>query len=172
MQTESLIVRPARESDVPSMHEIYRHYVETTIVSFEETAPDLDDFAARICKYRNGWACVVAELGGKVLGYAYGGPHRERAAYRWSVEMTIYVAPGLQRQGVGRGLYRVLLPMLADAGYCNAYAGVALPNPGSVGLHRAVGFTPIGTFPRVGHKFGRWHDVMWFHLPLRESPPD
>ncbi|AOV16060.1 hypothetical protein BJI67_02330 [Acidihalobacter aeolianus] len=172
MQTESLIVRPARESDVPSMHEIYRHYVETTIVSFEETAPDLDDFAARLCKYRNGWACVVAELGGKVLGYAYGGPHRERAAYRWSVEMTIYVAPGLQRQGVGRGLYRVLLPMLADAGYCNAYAGIALPNPGSVGLHRAVGFTPIGTFPREGHKFGRWHDVMWFHLPLRESPPD
>jgi L-amino acid N-acyltransferase YncA len=164
-------IRPAREADAAAMLAIYRPYVEGSIISFETEVPSLEDFSARLRKYLDGWAGVVAEADdGQLLGYAYGSPHRERAAYRWSVETSVYVAQGVQRGGIGRQLYVDLMPRLAAAGYCNAFAGVALPNAPSVGLHQAVGFRPIGTFPRVGYKFGEWRDVAWFHLPLREAP--
>ena len=170
MPSLSLSIRPAAPSDAPAMLEIYRPYVAASAISFEEVVPTVDEYAARIQKYVNGWAGVVAEADGQLLGYAYGSAHRERAAYKWSVETTVYVARSAQRLGVGRGLYAVLLPQLAQSGYCNAYAGVALPNAASVGLHQAMGFKSIGTFPRVGYKFCQWWDVEWFHLQLREEP--
>ena len=165
-------VRSARDVDAPAMLEIYRPYVEDSAVSFEEQVPSLDEFAARIGKYLAGWGGVVAEANGRVVGYAYGSSHRERTAYRWSVETTVYVARDAQRSGIGRNLYAALIPMLTDAGFCNAYAGVALPNDASVALHTSFGFKPIGTFPRVGYKFGEWRDVAWFYLALREAPVD
>jgi len=172
MPIDAIIIRPARETDAPAMLEIYRPHVESSTVSFETEVPSLDEYAARVRKYLSGWAGTVAQAGnGQLLGYAYGSSHRERAAYKWSVETTVYVAQTAQRGGIGRRLYAELMPMLAAAGYCNAYAGVALPNPASVALHQAVGFKPIGTFPRVGYKFGQWRDVAWFHLALREAPP-
>lgn len=149
---------------------IYRPYVENSVISFEQEVPSLEEYTARVGKYVAGWAGVVAEVAGVVVGYAYGSAHRERAAYKWSVETTVYVATNVQRQGVGRSLYSKLLPMLKEAGYCNAYTGVALPNPASVALHQAVGFKPIGIFPHVGYKFGQWRDVAWFHVALREEP--
>lgn len=170
MPQNSFTVRPARESDAPAMLAIYRPYVENSAISFEYDPPSIDEFAARVHKYLTGWAGVVAEADGQLLGYAYGSSHRERAAYQWSAETTVYVAQGAHRGGIGRSLYTALFPMLKDAGYCNAYAGVTLPNPGSVGLHQAVGFKLIGTFPRVGYKYGQWHDVAWFHLALRDEP--
>lgn len=159
------------ESDASEMLAVYGPYVQSSAISFEEQVPPLDDYAQRVRKFLSAWAGVVAESDGKLLGFAYGSAHRERAAYRWSVETTAYVAKGLHRRGIGRRLYEALLPTLADLGYCNAYAGVTLPNEASVGLHQAVGFRSIGTFPRVGCKFGSWHDVAWFHLSLRERPP-
>ena len=165
-----VIIRTAREADAPAMLEIYTPYVEGSIISFEQEAPSTEEYTARVGKYLAGWGGVVAEVDGHVLGYAYGSSHRERAAYKWSVETTVYVAQRAQRSGLGRKLYAALISTLADAGYCNAYAGVALPNPASVRLHTAVGFRPIGTFPRVGYKFGEWRDVAWFHLVLREAP--
>ena len=165
-----MIVRPARESDAPAMLAIYGPYVESSVISFEQAVPSIEEYTARVRQYLAGWAAVVVEAQGQVLGYAYGSSHRERAAYRWPVQTTVYVAASAQRRGIGRCLYRALIPMLQDAGYCNAYAGVALPNAASVALHRAVGFNAIGTFPRVGHKFGQWCDVAWFHLALRDAP--
>jgi len=165
-----VIFRPVLEADAPAMLAIYRPYVESTVISFEQEVPSLEEYTARVRKYIAGWAGVIAEAEGQVLGYAYGSSHRERAAYKWSVETTVYVAAGAQRRGVGRRLYSTLLPLLKDAGYCNAYAGVALPNPASLALHQAVGFKAVGTFPRVGYKFGQWRDVAWFHLALREQP--
>ena len=150
---------------------IYAPVVETTAISFEEVPPSLDEFAARLRKYIEGWRAFVAEEEGHVVGYAYGSSHRERAAYRWSVETTVYVKHMCHRAGIGRALYRDLLPALAQAGFCNAYAGVALPNAASLALHRAVGFKDIGTFPRVGFKQGSWRDVAWLHRSLREQPP-
>jgi L-amino acid N-acyltransferase YncA len=170
MPPATVIIRPADVVDAPAMLAIYRPYVEGSAVSFEQEVPSVEEYSARVRKYLEAWAGVVAEVDGQVLGYAYGSAHRERAAYKWSVETTVYVAQGVQRSGIGRSLYAALLPALAQAGYCNAYAGIALPNAASVGLHHAAGFNPIGTFPRVGYKFDQWWDVAWFHLVLQDAP--
>jgi len=168
---ETLLVRPASVADAPALLAIYRPYVLETAVSFETVPPTVEEFAARIAKVLPVWQWLVAERAGQCIGYAYGSRHRERPAYRWSVEVSAYVEPGHQRQGIGRLLYQRLFAALADKGFCNAYAGIALPNAASLALHQAVGFHPIGVFPAVGRKFGRWHDVAWFHRTLREGPP-
>jgi len=164
-------IRAATAADAAALLDIYRPFVEATAVSFETEVPTVDAFAARIDKALARWQWLVAEADGRVLGYAYGSTHRERAAYRWSVEVSAYVAEHGRRRGVGRMLYLRLFDALAQQGYCNAYAGVALPNPASIALHRSVGFAPIGTFEAVGRKFGRWHDVAWFQRRLRDAPP-
>lgn len=165
------IVRQANEADAPALLEIYRPYVERTAVSFETAVPSVDEFARRIRTATTGWSWLVAEADGECVGYAYGSAHRERPAYRWSVETSAYVREDCLRRGIGRRLYVELLQVLTDKGFCNAYAGMTLPNPASEGLHRALGFEPIGVFKAVGRKFGAWHDVAWCHRKLRERPP-
>jgi len=162
-------IREAVEADAPALLAIYRPFVESTAVSFEEVVPSREEFAARIAKALKGWQWLVAELDGECAGYAYASSHRERAAYRWSVEVSAYVEPKHQRQGVGAALYRRLLQELEAKGFCNAYAGIALPNDPSIALHRSVGFEPVGVFKAVGRKFGRWHDVAWYQRALREQ---
>jgi phosphinothricin acetyltransferase len=171
MTSPVAVIREAKLADADAMLSIYKYYVENSWISFEEEVPGLSNFTARVAKYVSGWACLVAEQDGRVVGYAYASPHRERPAYRWSTETTIYLQDGIQRKGIGRNMYEELLQRLRVKGYCNAFAGVALPNEASVGLHQAVGFKPIGTFPRVGFKFGQWRDVAWFHKPLAATPP-
>jgi len=167
---QSLHIRPATEGDAAQLVAIYRPFVETTAVSFETVVPTVPEFAARITKALTRWQWLVAERDGQCLGYAYASTHRERSAYQWSVEVSAYVHPRHHRQGVGRALYAPLFEDLARKGFCNAYAGIAMPNDGSVALHRSVGFQPIGVFPRVGRKFNAWHDVAWLHRPLRDAP--
>ena len=164
-------IRPATEADAASLLAIYRPFVEASAISFETVTPSTEEFAARIRKARADWQWLVAEKGSQCVGYAYGSSHRERAAYRWSVEVSAYVDPALHRGGIGRALYVTLLHELAQSGFCNAYAGITEPNPASVALHRSVGFEYLGTFRAVGHKFGRWHDVAWFQRRLRAAPP-
>lgn len=163
-------VRPAVLADAPALLAIYRPFVERTAVSFEIQAPTTEEFAARIDKSLAGWAWLVAEEEGRCIGYAYGSSHRARAAYRWSVETTAYVDPGAQRKGIGRALYLALLEELARKGFCNAVAGITLPNEASVAFHRSLGFEPVGVFTAVGRKFGAWHDVAWLQRRLRDSP--
>jgi len=163
---DEIEIRPATESDAASLLAIYRPYVEGTAVSFELVAPAAGEFAARIAKCNASWSWLVAEIGRQSVGYAYGSAHRERPAYRWSVETTVYVDPRYQRRGVGRLLYAELFDQLRSKGYCNAFAGVALPNEASVALHRHLGFEPIGVFKAVGRKFDAWHDVAWFQRSL------
>ena len=165
-------IRPATPDDAASLLEIYRPYVEGTAVSFETETPSVEAFAARIDKALNGWAWLVAEQDGQCVGYAYGSLHRERAAYRWSVETSAYVRAGWHGRGLGQALYRALFDELAERGYCNALAVVVLPNPASLALHRSVGFEEVGVIKRGGHKFNRWHDVMWLQRVLRASPPE
>jgi L-amino acid N-acyltransferase YncA len=165
------LIRPATTADAAGLLEIYRPYVEGTAVSFETETPSVQAFAERIDKALNGWAWLVAEEDGQCVGYAYGGLHRERAAYRWSVETSAYIRPGWQGRGLGQALYRSLFEELAERGYCNALAVVVLPNPASLALHRSVGFEEVGVFKRGGHKFDSWHDVMWLQRALRASPP-
>lgn len=168
--SQTPFIRSAVESDAPTLLDIYRPYVENTTISFELTPPTVDEFAARVRKAVAGWAWRVAEIEGRCVGYAYASLHRERPAYRWSVETSAYVHPDFQRRGIARALYGDLFDVLIARGFCNALAGVALPNIASIALHESVGFRPAGVFRNVGHKFGAWHDVAWLQRPLRAVP--
>ena len=160
------VIRAARAADAPALREIYRPYVETTIVSFELEVPTLEEFQRRMAVALQGWAWLVAEVDGEIAGYAYGSAHRARPAYRTAVETTAYVVARYQRRDIARGLYTRLLARLCESGYESAFAGIALPNDASEGFHRGLGFAPIGVFPRVGRKFGAWHDVAWYYRPV------
>lgn len=166
-----LTIRRATEADAGALVAIYAPYVEETPISFETVVPAVDEFAARMRKYLSAWQYLVAERDGRIVGYAYGGTHRERAAYRYSVEVSAYVDRACHRQGIGRALYTQLFDDLAAKGYCEAFAGITHPNDASIGLHSAVGFTMIGIFRRIGWKFDRWHDVAWMQRSLREGTP-
>jgi len=148
---------------------IYEPFVRETAISFEERIPTAADFAARIQRIESTHPWLVAEHDGRLAGYAYGCPHRERAAYRWAAEVTVYVEAAFRRQGVGRELYRALLELLRDQGLWVVCAGVTLPNEASIGLHESLGFKPVGIYRRIGYKFGKWWDVGWWQLALRES---
>lgn len=160
------MIRAATPADAEAVAAVYAPYVHSSVASFEEVPPTGQEMARRMA---TGLPWLVADLGG-VVGYAYAGPHHVRPAYRWSVDVSVYVAASHSRQGVGRALYGELLPLLRQLGYVNAYAGVTLPNAASVALHESVGFTPVGVYRRVGFKLGAWHDVGWWELALTERP--
>lgn len=168
----SKVIRSASAADAAALLAIYRPYVETTPVSFETSVPTTEEFAERISTSLGRWSWLVVEVDDEIVGYAYGCSHRARQGYRWSVETSAYVREDHHRQGVAKSLYVELLKDLAGKGFCNAYAGITLPNDASVGLHMGVGFAAIGVFPAVGRKFGSWHDVAWFHRGLQSQPPE
>lgn len=159
----SPIIRPATAADASAVRDIYAPIVETTAISFEDEPPTIDEMAHRM---KTAHAFLVAEREGRVVGYAYAGAHRARAAYRTSVDVTVYIHEMARRSGVGAALYGVLLPLMRQQGYHAAFAGIALPNPGSVALHESVGFSPVGIYRDVGFKFGRFHDVGWWQRML------
>jgi L-amino acid N-acyltransferase YncA len=159
-------IRLAQPHDAEAIATIYRPFVEGTAISFEAVPPDCDEMARRIMETITSYPWLVCEVEGQVAGYAYATRHRVRAAYQWSVDTSVYVAPKYWRCGIGRGLYVSLFGILATQGFFNAYAGIALPNPGSVALHESVGFRPVGVYRRVGYKLGAWHDVGWWQLVL------
>jgi L-amino acid N-acyltransferase YncA len=159
-------VRDATTADAARCAEIYAPYVEETAISFEAEPPDAAEMARRIAAAAERHAWLVLEDDGAVVGYAYGGPHAPRAAYRWSCEVSVYLELGRRRTGGGRALYAVLLARLAERGYRMACAGMTLPNDASAGLHRAMGFEPVGTYRRIGFKHGTWHDVAWVQRDL------
>jgi phosphinothricin acetyltransferase len=168
-------IRFATVDDAAAIAAIYSPFCLNTSISFEEVAPDAAEMARRIERILPRWPWLVFDDGGTVRGYAYAGPHNERAAYRWSVSVAVYVGDGARRQGVGRRLYETLFRLLVVQGYFKAFAGVTLPNPASERLHESVGFTPVGTYHGSGYKFGAWHDVRWYERelqPERAAPPE
>jgi L-amino acid N-acyltransferase YncA len=164
-----MTIRTATPDDAAALHAIYAPIVRDTPISFELEAPSIDEMRERIAGtlVRLPWL-VSVDGGGRVDGYAYASRHRERAAYQWAVDTSAYVRHDARGQGVGRRLYLRLFEVLADLGYFQAFAGIALPNDASVGLHEAVGFRPIGVYRQVGYKFGAWRDVGWWQRTLRE----
>jgi L-amino acid N-acyltransferase YncA len=145
------------------------------VISFEESPPAAPEFAERIERYSRSHAWLVAEDEDQVLGFAYACPHRERAAYRWAADVSVYVAGTHHRRGIGRALYGELLALLVRQGLYTVCAGVTLPNPASVGLHESLGFKAVGVYSRIGYKAGAWWDVGWWQLDLREpsdEPPE
>lgn len=139
-------IRTATPEDAEAIRLIYEPYVLSTPISFEETPPQTEEMRARIEGTLKTHPYLVAEKDREVIGYAYGSQHRARAAYRWSADVTVYIAPGAQGQGVGKALYRELIDGLASRGYHAAFAGITLPNAKSVALHEAMGFKPVGTY--------------------------
>jgi L-amino acid N-acyltransferase YncA len=159
MHGGSPTVRDASERDAEACAAIYAPYVIDTAITFESDPPQPAEMAVRIAAAMRTHAWVVLEADGRVVGYAYGGPFKSRAAYRWACEVSVYLERGRRRTGGGRALYNALFARLADRGFRVAVAGMTLPNDASVGLHRAMGFEPVGTYRRIGWKHDAWHDV-------------
>jgi phosphinothricin acetyltransferase len=162
-------IRPATEHDAPQIRAIYAPFVLYAPVSFEEIVPTQEEMAARITRTLERFPWLVVADGDNILGYAYASEHRARAAYRWSVDVAVYIHEQHRRAGIGRALYTSLLAMLPLQGFFNAYAGITLPNSGSVRLHEAMGFLPVGVYRAVGYKAGQWHDVGWWQRSLRSE---
>jgi L-amino acid N-acyltransferase YncA len=164
-------IRLAVPDDAEQIQAIYAPYCLTPI-SFELAPPSVEEMRGRLVKVLGPYPWFVCEESDQILGYAYATQRRERAAYSWSVDTSVYVRQERQRHGIGRGLYMSLLALLPLQGYVNAYAGVTLPNPASVGLHEAMGFELVGVYKQVGFKCGAWHDVAWFQRPLQGRPSE
>ena len=162
-------IRLATPDDAEQVREIYAPYCDTPI-SFELGPPGVEEVRVRLTKVLALYPWLLCEDGGEALGYSYASRHRERAAYHWAVDTSVYVRQGRQRRGVGRALYTSLLAVLPLQGFVSAFAGVTLPNPASVGLHEAMGFQRVGVYRQVGFKNGAWHDVAWFQRPLQPPP--
>jgi phosphinothricin acetyltransferase len=158
--------------DAATCAAIYAPYVRDTVISLEAVAPTEREFSERIERISVGYPWLVAEDRGVLVGYAYASQHRERAAYRWAADVTVYLDAAHHRRGVGRALYTTLFGLLVRQGMHVVCAGVTLPNEASVGLHESLGFTPIGVYHRIGWKFGAWWDVGWWQRALVDSGPD
>ena len=167
-------IREATEDDGAACAAIYTPYVTDTAITFEYEPPSAADMAGRIAAAQRTHAWLVLEDDSRVVGYAYGGRHKERAAYGWACEVSCYLELGRRRGGGGRALYEALLQQLTDRGFRTAVAGMTLPNGASVGLHAALGFEPVGIYRRIGWKLGAWHDVAWVQRGLGPAgaPPD
>ncbi len=160
------MIRIATEKDIPAMLEIYRPYVENTTCSFEYDLPCTRSFTQRFFEHTVQFPWLVWEEDGAVKGYAYAGAPWERAAYRWSAEVSIYLAPEVQRKGVGRALYARLEDILKAQGYRMVYAVITSENEASVAFHAALGYRVAGEFHSCGFKQGRWLSVTWMEKEL------
>lgn len=164
-----MLIRPARPEDAAAIAAIYGYYVRETVITFACTQPSAAQFADQIREGR--YPFLVAEEGGAVLGFAYAHAYHSKEAFRWDVELTIYLRHGQSGRGIGSRLMGALLALLRRQGYLLAYSCITLPNPASLALHRCFGFTELGVFPRNGYKLGRWCDVIWLQCPLGEALP-
>ena len=173
-----MLIRHADPSaDAAGCLAVYAPFADETAISFEDRAPTLSEFQQRIERIGRTHAFLVAEDDGEIAGFAYAGTHRDRPAYRWSAEASVYLGERYRGRGLGRALYEPLFALLAEQGYRVILAGIAVPNDASVGLHRALGFKDVGTYRRIGWKAGAWRDVIWLALQLgpdteeTEPPP-
>ena len=169
-----MTIRDASEDDAAACAAIYAPYVTDTAITFKSLPPTPAEMANRIAEARRAHAwLVLTDPAGAVVGYAYGMPYKARAAYRWSAEVSVYLERGRRRTGAGRALYTALFDRLETRGYRTLVAGMTLPNEASEGLHKAMGFGPVGVHERIGWKHGRWHDVAWLQrsIGVAADPP-
>lgn len=167
------MIRSARPKDAEELLEIYRYYIEETAITFEYATPSVEEFRKRIEKTLESYPYLVYEEEEGILGYAYAGPLKERAAYSRSVELSIYIEREARKKGIGRCLYEALEEKLKEQGICNAYACIAYPveedpylDRNSVDFHAHLGFSLIGRFHRCAWKFESWYDMVWMEKLL------
>lgn len=170
--TSSYQIRLLESSDNEACREIYRPYIEESIISFEYEVPSLSEFSNRIAAICSSYPWLVCTYNGQVIGYAYASKHRDRTAYQWAAEVTVYIDSAHHRKGIARVLYQALFQLLRLQGYYTVYAGISLPNEKSVGFHRSMGFDTVGIYKNVGYKFGAWHNTVWMQLTLSELHPN
>lgn len=177
--TTSLSIRMAAPEDAPALLEIYRPYITDTAITFEYDVPPAEEFAVRIARTLRTYPYLVAEGEGEIIGYAYVSPFKERAAYDWAVETSIYLKMGLSGHGYGRMLYDKLEAILRRQNILNANACIActaqedahLTN-GSMRFHERLDYRPVGIFHQCGYKFGTWYDMIWMEKMLGDHPKD
>lgn len=176
---DGIQIRTASVEDAEELLELYSHYVRRTAISFEWEVPTLEEFQGRVRRTLEQYPYLTARQDGKLLGYAYAGPFVGRAAYGWSAELTIYLAPEAARRGIGRALYEALERALAEMGVCNLYACVGVPAEeedeyltfNSAQFHAHMGFVQCGEFHRCGYKFGRWYSMVWMEKLIGPHSP-
>ena len=158
--------RLAKKSDAKRLLEIYKPYVEKTAITFETQVPTVEDFENRIKKTMKKFPYLVAIEEGQIVGYAYASTYYARAAYDWTVELSVYVQKEARGKGVGTLLYTALEEELTARGFKNFLACIALPNPASIALHEKRGYEQVAHFKKIGYKFGTWHDIVWLQKSL------
>lgn len=160
------------ERDAAACAAIYAPSVADGVASLEERAPTAEEMATRMAATTRAYPWLVADVAQAVAGYAYASRHHERAAYRWSANVTVYISPDHHRRGIGRALYTALFDLLVAQHVYEACAGITLPNAASVGLHESLGFVPVGVYRNIAYKFGAWRDVGWWRKTLQEHDDD
>ena len=165
--SDNVVIRPATQTDTTAIARIYNYYIAGTIITFEEEPVTTVDMARRIENVQSAllpW--LVAEQAGDILGFAYAGRWKDRSAYRFAVETTVYLEATMTGRGLGTRLYNSLLPVLSDRNIRTAIGGIALPNEASVALHEKLNFTKVAHFQKVGFKFNSWIDVGYWQRGL------
>jgi L-amino acid N-acyltransferase YncA len=162
------MIRLAKPSDAAGMLAIYAPYIKNSSITFETEVPSTEQFEKRISHYLENWPWLVDETDGEITGYAYASGYRERTAYQWSVECSVYVHDKHLRSGIARKLYTTLFTILKKQGFTTVYAVINLPNDRSVAFHESMGFRYFATYEKVGYKLGQWKNVGWWQLQLNE----
>ena len=166
--SENIVIRQATPEDAEAIINIYAVYIRNTTITFEEEVPTIEEFQKRMEQIQTQFPWLVCEIDGVVAGYAYGSKHAQRAAYRWSADLSVYIDERYHRRHIAAALYAALYAMLRAQGYYTVYAGVSTPNPNSEAFHLAQGFAVVGVYPNVGYKLGKWCTLTWYGLSLRE----
>lgn len=163
-----MIIRLAETQDLEQILAVYAPYIKDTAITFETVVPDLPEFCQRFEAVTGSFPWLVCAEGDQILGYAYAAKHRDRIAYQWSVESSVYLGAGAQGRGMGKKLYKALIDLLTLQGIVNVYGLITTPNEKSVGLHRSLGFNEFALFEKIGYKRAAWHDVQWMLLVINQ----
>lgn len=167
---DKVIIRTAKPEDAEALLKIYAPYVEETAISFEYETPSVEEFRRRIEKTLEKYPYLVAELNGEPAGYCYASPFKERDAYSWGVEMTIYIRRDCRKCGLGKRLYEKLEAILKAQDILNLNACIAYPHPESIAFHEKMGYQTVAHFHKCGYKLGKWLDMVWMEKMLSEHP--
>lgn len=169
---KELMIRMADENDAEEILSVYSPYVTGSVITFEYDVPDIESFRKRVKDVLSNYPYLVCTEEGKVVGYAYACRHKERAAYQWNAELSVYVREDHHGLGIGKTLYGMLLELLRLQNVQNVYGCVTSPNIKSERLHSRFGFEKVGTYRKTGYKLGSWLDVMWFEKNIGEHETD